>query len=179
MHFLTCTVAQWADVFTRKLYIEIIEDSLNFCIDNKGLVVYGYVVMSNHVHLLVSAKENNLSDLLRDFKKFTSQQITKAIDGNAGESRKRWLMWLFTKEKATVEKVATYRFWQPDNHAEECFSLSFMWQKLEYIHNNPVRAGIVKAAEMYQYSSAADYFYGKQMGRVKIERLDAMVKTIR
>ena len=98
MHFITCTVVQWADVFTRRAYIEIIEDSLNFCIEHKGLIVHGYVVMSNHIHFLIQAKDNNLSDVLRDFKKFTSQRITKAIEENEKESRKRWLMWLLTSE---------------------------------------------------------------------------------
>ncbi len=82
MHFITCTIVQWADVFTRDTYIKIVENSLNFCIHNKGLIVYGYVTMSNHIHLLVQAKDYNLSDVLRDFKKFTSQRITKAIEEN-------------------------------------------------------------------------------------------------
>ena len=178
MHFLTCTVVQWADVFTRKTYIEMVEDSLNFCIDKKGLIVYGYVIMTNHIHLLIQAKDNNLSDVLRDFKKFTSQRITKAIEENPTESRKRWLMWLLTNQRATEDKAASYQFWQPDNHPEICFSLPFMWQKLTYIHNNPVRASIVDKAQEYKWSSAADYFYGKQMGRVKIEWLDALVVTV-
>ncbi len=178
MHFITCTVVQWADVFTRKVYVEMVEDSLNFCIDHKGLIVYGYVIMSNHLHLLVQAKGNNLSDVLRDFKKFTSQRITHAIATNDAESRKRWLMWLLTNEKPSEDKAASYRFWQPDNGAEICFTLSFMWQKLNYIHNNPVRAGIVDKAEGYKSSSAADYFYGRQVGRVKIDWLDAMVITV-
>ena len=51
--------------------------------------------MSNHLHLIVSAKENNLSDILRDFKKFTSKQIIKAIQDNEHESRKAWMLELF------------------------------------------------------------------------------------
>ncbi len=178
MHFITCTVVQWADVFTRKAYIEIVEDSLNFCIDNKGLIVYGYVIMSNHIHLLIQAKGNNLSDVLRDFKKFTSQRIIHTIETNDRESRKRWLLWLLTNEKAADNTPASFRFWQPDNHTEICFNLPFMWQKLSYIHHNPVRAGIVDKAEEYKSSSAAHYFYGKPIGRVKIEWLDAMVVTV-
>jgi REP element-mobilizing transposase RayT len=166
------------DVFTRNIYSEIIEDSLNYCIEHKGLTVYGYVIMSNHIHLLVQSKKNNLSDIIRDFKKFTSQRIIASINSNEKESRKRWMLWLFTKEKATDTTPASYRFWQPDNHAEECFSLPFMWQKLNYIHNNPIRAGIVDKAEEYISSSAADYFYGIQKGRVKIERIDPLVVTV-
>ncbi len=80
--------------------------------------MYLVVVISNHTHLLLQAKDSNLSDILRDFKKYTSQRITDAILSNEQESRKRWLLWLLTREKASEEKPASYRFWQPDNHAE-------------------------------------------------------------
>jgi REP element-mobilizing transposase RayT len=93
MHFITCTVSNWVDVFTRKTYSEIVEDSLNYCIEKKGLTVFGYVPigigMSNHIHLLLQSKQNNLSDILRDFKKFTSQRIIASIESNEKESRKR------------------------------------------------------------------------------------------
>jgi putative transposase len=58
-----------------------------------------------------------------------------------------------------------------------CFRLPFAWQKLTYIHNNPVRAGIVHKGEEYRKSSAADYYFGKQ-GKVKITILDPMIKTV-
>ncbi|MEQ8927117.1 MAG: transposase, partial [Fulvivirga sp.] len=95
IHFLSFAVVEWVDVFTRKEYCEIIVDSLNHCIQNKGLVVYGWVIMSNHLHLIVSAKGENLSDVLRDFKKFTAREILKSIDSNNIESRKNWMLWLF------------------------------------------------------------------------------------
>jgi hypothetical protein len=88
------------------------------------------------------------------------------------------MLWLFTKVKTIGTKSASYRFWQADNHAEECFSLPFMWQKLNYIHNNPVRAGIVDKAEEYTNSSAADYLYGSQKGRIKIETIDPLILSL-
>ena len=108
VYFITCTVNKRVDVFTRKLYTDIITESLNYCVDNKGLIIYGYVIMSNHVHLLVQAKEENLSDILRDFKKFTSQTILRAIEENKNESRRNWMLWLF-KETDENKKV-TYQF---------------------------------------------------------------------
>jgi REP element-mobilizing transposase RayT len=132
--------------------------------------------MSNHIHLLLQSKNNNLSDVLRDFKKFTSQRITDAIANNERESRKRWMLWLFKEAEDKASNKISYQFWQSDNHAELCFSLSFAWQKLTYIHNNPVRAGLVHKEEAYSKSSAADYYFGKQ-GKVKITFLDAMIKT--
>jgi REP element-mobilizing transposase RayT len=163
------------DIFTRRIYTDIIIDSLNYCVENKSLIIYGYVIMSNHVHLLVQAKEEDLSDVLRDFKKFTSKTIIKTIEENRSESRRDWMLWLF-KETDAAGKV-TYQFWRPDNHPELCYQLSFMWQKLEYIHNNPVRAGLVCKAEDYVYSSAADYVFSKQVGRVKVALLDAVQTT--
>ncbi|WP_242692135.1 REP-associated tyrosine transposase [Aridibaculum aurantiacum] len=175
VYFITCTVNKWVDVFTRKDYCDIIIDSLNFCVENKGLIIYGYVIMSNHLHLLVQAKEEGLSDVLRDFKKFTSGTIVRAIEINMQESRRDWMLWLF-KETDAEGKVA-YQFWKPDNNPELCYHLPFMWQKLNYIHYNPVRAGIVQKAEEYVYNSAADYVFGKQVRRVKVALLDVVQTT--
>jgi REP element-mobilizing transposase RayT len=175
VYFITCTVNKWVDIFTRRIYTDIVVSSLNHCIDAKGLIIYGYVIMSNHVHLLMQAKEENLSDILRDFKKFTSQTIIRTLEENKNESRRNWMLWLF-KETDENKKVA-YQFWQPDNHPELCYHLDFMWQKLEYIHNNPVKAGLVHKAEEYVYSSAGDYVFGKQAGKVKVTLLNPVQTT--
>ncbi len=66
----------------------------------------------------------------------------------------------------------SHQFWQPDHHPELCYQLDFMWQKLEYIHNNPVEDGIVDKAEEYLYSSARDYYYGKKIGLPEIKFFD-------
>ncbi|MCW3080278.1 MAG: transposase, partial [Segetibacter sp.] len=116
-----------------------------------------------------------LSDIVRDFKKFTSQTIIRTLEENKNESRRNWMLWLF-KETDENKKVA-YQFWQPDNHPELCYHLDFMWQKLEYIHNNPVKAGLVHKAEEYVYSSAGDYVFGKQAGKVKVTLLNPVQTT--
>ena len=79
MYFVSFAIIEWVDVFTRKDYRDIVIESLQHCQTKKGLVIYGWCIMSNHIHLIISAKENNVSDVLGDFKKFTSQQIIKAI----------------------------------------------------------------------------------------------------
>ncbi len=176
IYFVTCTVVNWVDVFTRKQYVEIIIESLNYCVHHKGLIVYGYVIMSNHLHLLIQAPEENLSDVLRDFKKFTSQSIIRSIEENTIESRKNWMLWLFKVTPGENSNIK-YQFWKPGNHPELCYQLDFMWQKLNYIHNNPVAAGVVYKPEEYVYSSAADYFNGKQVGKVKVTFLDQQPTT--
>ena len=88
IHFLTFAVVEWVDVFTRKEYRDIVLNSLKHCQDEKDLLLHCWCIMSNHVHLIASAKNNDLSDILRDFKKFTSKQIIAAIEANRHESRK-------------------------------------------------------------------------------------------
>src|SRR5687767_12702944 len=91
MHFITFAVVEWVDALTRQEYKEIILDSLRYCIKEKGLEVYSWVIMSNHVHFILSAKEGfKLSDILRDFKRHTSVKIIEAIKNNPQESRKEW-----------------------------------------------------------------------------------------
>jgi putative transposase len=88
VYFVTFTVHQWVDVFTRNEYSEILIDNLNYCISYKGLMVFGWVIMSNHMHLIVKAKNENLSAVIRDFKKFTAKAIVKAIVENPAEAER-------------------------------------------------------------------------------------------
>ena len=159
-YFITCTVHQWVDVFTRRDYVDIFLDSIRYCQTAKGLKVYAWVVMSNHVHLIISSEKGKLSDVIRDLKKYTATQIVKAIQKNKQESRKRWLLWLLKKE----DRIC---FWQEGYHGEEIFTSDFFDTKLTYIHLNPVRAGIVEKEEEYLYSSCGDY-YGTRKGLLEL-----------
>jgi putative transposase len=67
-HFITCTVHQWVDVFSRKQYADIFLDSIRYCQANKGLKVYAWVIMTNHLHLIIGSHTHPLSDIIRDFK---------------------------------------------------------------------------------------------------------------
>lgn len=160
-YFITCTVHQWADVFTRKLYIDILLDSLRFCQKEKGLNIHAWVIMSNHIHLIISSKKEKLSDIICDFKKYTSTKLVSAIRENPKESRKKWLLWLFRKEDRIW-------FWEEGYHGEEIITPSFFGSKLNYIHLNPVRAGFVEKEEEYVYSSCGDY-YGTRKGLLELE----------
>jgi len=92
VHFVTFTVHQWVDVFARTEYTQLLIESLHYCQKAKGLKIYAWVIMSNHCHLIISAANNNLSEIIRDFKKFTSKAIYRAIEENNRESRKDWLL---------------------------------------------------------------------------------------
>jgi len=169
IHFITATVVDWVDVFTRKSYRDVVIESLAFCIEKKGMLLYGYVIMSNHIHLLVQSKTGKLSDVIRDFKKFTAKNIIEKIHTEP-ESRREWMLERFKKARETHVRNKNYQFWQYGNHAEEIFSHKFMWSKLDYIHLNPVRAGIVEKASHYRYSSANNYVNNE--GLVAIEIVD-------
>ena len=170
-HFITCTVINWIDVFSREQYKAIIIESLRYCIDAKGLNLHAWVIMSNHLHLIVSAKdEEKLADIIRDFKKYTSKQIIKAIENNQNESRREWLIWMFKRAGSRNENNKVYQFWIQDNHPIALFNKEIAGQKLEYLHQNPVRAGYVWSASDYKYSSSSDYSTEVE-GLLSIEKL--------
>lgn len=168
-HFITATVVDWVDVFSRKIYKDCIIESLNFCIKNKGMILYGYVMMSNHIHLIIQSEEGKLSDLIRDFKKFTAKTILNKIE-NGPESRADWMLKRFEFACKSHTRNKKYQFWQYGSHPEEIFSEKFMWSKLDYIHMNPIRAGIVSKASHYRYSSASNYVNNE--GIIEITKID-------
>ncbi len=152
LHFVTFTVHQWVDVFTRNDYVEIIIESINYCQKAKGLKVHAWVIMSNHCHFILSSDKDPLNDIIRDFKKFTAKKIVEEIKNNERESRKKWLLWLF-------QKNGKIWFWEKGYHGIEIFSQKLFASKVNYIHFNPVKAGIVEKEEEYLNSSCGE-FYG-------------------
>ena len=160
MYFVAFTIEQWVNVFTKVDYVDIIIESIKFCQSEKGLLGFAWVIMTNHLHLIISCKdENKLSDIIRDFKKFTSRKIVAAIDKNSIESRKRWLQLLLKRKRPDgKEEIA---FWQDNSYPEEIYSDKFFFQKRDYIHFNPVKAGYVSMPDHWRWSSAGD-FYGRK-----------------
>jgi len=119
-HFITFSVIEWIDVFNRECYKEILVDSIKYSIINKGLIVHAWVIMPNHVHMIVSATQgNDLSNNIRDIKKFTSRKIVRAIEDNPQESRKHWMLWLFKRAASKNSSNNENQFWQQDNHPIE------------------------------------------------------------
>lgn len=170
-YFMTFTVCGWIDLLTRKVYKDILIESFRYCQQNKDLVLNAFVIMTNHVHLIASAgnKEYTLSDIVRDFKKFTHKNMMLVIQSDV-ESRRLWMLHQFRYYGNRNSKNEEYQVWTNSNHPEECFSVDFTRNKLEYIHQNPVRAGIVFREEDYVYSSAANY--AGEKGVLDVEILD-------
>jgi putative transposase len=171
LYFVTFTVVEWIDIFIRDTYRDIIYDSLKFCQANKGLEVYAYCFMTSHIHLIIGTETGVLSDIVRDFKSFTSRHIRIAIGQHEHESRREWMVEIFVKAGNKNERNNDFQFWQQHNHPIELSSSEMLMQRLDYIHNNPVVAGFVEKAEEWTHSSAGDY-YGTRKGRVKLVMIE-------
>ncbi|MEP1035105.1 transposase [Ekhidna sp.] len=157
LYFLTCQVVGWVDVFSREIYRSIIIDSLGFCQKHKELKIYAYVIMTNHLHIIAQSGIGKLSDTLRDFKRYTSNSIMNEISENVQESRKSWMEMVFQYYAKFNTRVQQRQFWTHENHAVELTSNDMIDSRVNYIHNNPVRAGWVERPEDYLYSSARNY----------------------
>ncbi len=158
VYFISFAVVEWLDVFTRNEYKNIIIDSLHYCQKEKGMEIFAWCIMTSHIHLIFrSAGEQKPEDLIGDFKRFTSKSIVKAIIENPQEGRKEFLLGQFRKAGNSSSNVNQYQFWRHDNHPVELWSNKVIDEKIDYIHKNPVEAGLVFRAEDYMYSSAADY----------------------
>ena len=172
LYFITFAVIGWVDVFTRQEYKDLVLESLSYCQKEKGLEIYAWCIMSNHVHLIVGrASDLKIEEIIRDFKKFTSVQLCRSIQSNAKESRREWMLELFKGAATQSKKHINYMFWQNEYHPVELCTKEIMRQKLDYLHNNPVEAGIVNKAEEYLYSSARDY-YGNAKGLLEIKFIE-------
>ena len=120
--------------------------------------IYAWCIMTNHVHLVFrSINDSKPQDLLGNFKRFTSKALVKAIQSNPKESRKQVLLEQFKKAGAKSSNVHQFQFWRHDNKPIELWSNKVIFEKINYIHNNPVEAGLVFRPEEYMYSSAIDY----------------------
>ncbi|WP_428330484.1 REP-associated tyrosine transposase [Mucilaginibacter sp.] len=152
--FITLSIVGWIDVFIRNDYCEEFINNLEYCRKHKSLKVFAYCIMSSHIHLIVASDDSNLSAIIRDLKSFTAKRVITMIAENPQESRKEWLLYLFKFFAKYHHQNKEYQFWQKTNHPIELISASVFDQKVDYIHNNPVKAMLVNEATAYVYSSA-------------------------
>jgi len=149
-HFVTCTVLHWIPVFTRPATVDILLDSLRFLM-TESLTVYAYVILENHLHLLVQSEQLD-RDMAR-FKSFTAKQLIRYLDEN---NVTQILEQLAFYKKAHKDDRA-YQFWQEGVQPKWIQNDEMMRQKVDYIHQNPVKRGYVDLAEHWRYSSARNY----------------------
>lgn len=154
IYFVNFAVVYWMDVFVRAEYFEILVNELEFFQREKGMILYSWCIMPSHVHLIFRAKESNPSALLRDFKRQTSRKMLNAIEGNDKESKQEWMLWMFERAGKKKSNVIKRQFWQHHNKPIELWSNKVIDQKMDYIHNNPVKSGFVDHSNEWRYSSA-------------------------
>ncbi len=164
-YFMTFTVVGWVDLFTRSDCVQILIDSFKYCQEKEGLILYAYVIMGSHVHLVAAAKDGSsgLSAIVRNYKTFTSKKIIEWITDNRKESRRAWLDVVFKYHGKYNSNNHVYQVWQQHNKPMQCVTPQFTFQKINYIHYNPVKAGFVDRPEDFRYSSARNYLERKDV----------------
>ncbi len=166
VYFTTFTVIDWLPIFINPEPIEIINSSLRFCYANKHLRIHAYVIMPNHIHLIVSDanyENERLGKTLTDFRKYTGNRLANYIDANLSETLSQTI-------RAKQLNDRTRQLWQPGWHAEAVSTERFLAQKVNYIHENPIRKGLVKLPEHWQQSSAGFWING-EAGEIPITPL--------
>ena len=161
-YFVSFSVVKWLNIFEDDQYKNILLKSLRFCQQNKGMEIYAWCIMTNHVHLVFrSMNEQPPELLLGDFKSFTSNQIIKELLKYDHLAKNRMYLNVFKTAAEKLTNVKHHQFWQHHNHPIELWSNHVISQKIRYIHNNPVAAGYVSYPDEYAFSSARDYYGGK------------------
>ena len=157
LYFISFATVHWIDVFVREEYNQIIIESWKHCQEKKGLEIYGWCIMTSHVHMIIGSKKEKLEDIVRDMKKHTSLELKGAIKNNNQESRKEWLVWMFERAGKKNGNNKDWQFWQQHNNPIELKDQEMFDRTLDYIHQNPVLAGFVFKPEDWKYSSARDF----------------------
>lgn len=163
-HFITCTVVNWTPLFGQVEITQIILNSLNFLQTQQRLTLYAYVIMENHLHLIASAA--NLSKEIGNFKSFTARSIIDLLIQNQSNYLLHQLKFYKLKHKTDQD----YQVWQEGFHPQAILNEEIFRQKLDYIHNNPVKRGYVDDQAHWRYSSYRNYI--EQPGLLQVEMID-------
>ena len=150
-YFVTCTIVGWLPVFTRPEAVEIVYDSWRYLQQNRALEIYGYVILENHLHLI--AKADDLSNVIKNFKSFTARSLVELLESRKASVLLRQLR----AHKLLYKAESEYQIWQEGSHPQQIQTDEMMWQKLEYMHTNPMERGYVDEAVHWRYSSARNY----------------------
>ena len=153
-HLITATIVEWLPVFTNSKMCDIIVRSLEFCRARKGLKIYGWVILDNHFHAILAGPE--LSRTIADLKKFTAHEILAQLKLEGRE----WLLNQLHYFRLKHKRSSAHQVWQEGVHPQALTTDEMTLQKLEYLHNNPVKRGLVASPEHWRYSSAHEWLAG-------------------
>lgn len=164
-YFITSSVVNKSPAFKKPEFLRIIIDGLNFLVAERKIIIYAYVIMPDHLHLVVKGKD--LSKHISSFKSYSARRILDTLEGHKLHTD----LSVFKKAKRTFKRDRAHQFWTEGFHPKQIFSVKMMEQKINYIHLNPVKAGLVVYEHDWLYSSYNDY-YGNSKGLVKIKLFD-------
>ncbi|MCH9698604.1 MAG: transposase [Gammaproteobacteria bacterium] len=150
-HFFTATINQWIPIFTRPATVNIIYGSWHYLQQTTTFQLYGYVILENHIHFI--AQSDQLSKHIQSFKSWTARSILDRLC----EHNADFLLKQFAFYKKSHKTQSQYQFWQEGSHPRMIQDEVILRQKLEYIHQNPVKRGYVEQPEHWRYSSARNY----------------------
>jgi REP element-mobilizing transposase RayT len=156
LFYVTFSVVDWLPVFVSEQAFKIVTESLNFCHGQKGLRINAYVIMPTHVHAMVfheSFQARPLESVLTDFRKFTGRRLADY----AGVHLPKCFSEIF-RQRSGADRER--RFWQPTRHPVQIETEPFWQAKLDYLHANPCRKGLVTLAEQWRFSSARYWLQG-------------------
>ena len=162
-HFITCTILHWIPIFTRVETAQIVLDSFKHLQKSDNLKIYAYVILENHLHIIASS--DDLSKSMQKFKSFTAKEILHYLQQQNAKTILDQLA--FYKKAHKIE--TSYQLWQEGIHPKRIQDEAMMIERINYIHQNPLKRGYVDEAKHWRYSSARDY--EDIEGLLEIERL--------
>lgn len=157
VYFVSFAVVNWIDLFVREEYCEIVIETLKYYQSEGRLELFSYCIMPSHIHLIFRDRNNEPEKLLGNIKRYTSKRLQERIELNPQESRKEWMLWMMNRAGEKTSNVKNRMLWQHHNKPIELLSDEVVLQKLDYIHNNPVKSGFVISPVHWKYSSASNY----------------------
>jgi REP element-mobilizing transposase RayT len=161
-HFVTCTILHWLPLFTRQESVAIIIDSIKFLQNKDNLKLYAYVILENHLHMLLSS--DDLHKSMQSFKQYTAKQLLELLKKENATT----LLDQLAFYKKAHHKEKSYQVWEEGCQPKLIQGEAMMKIKIDYIHQNPVKRGYVDEAKYWRYSSARDY--DGISGLIEIER---------
>jgi len=150
-YFVTSTILEELPLLSNLYIAQILLDQFVFMQNEKNITLYAYVIMPNHFHAVVQG--NDLANGLRLTKSYAARRSLEHLKVN---EHTRWLnklKWNKRRHKAG----RTFQFWEEGLHPKQLTSVDMVNQKIEYIHQNPVKSGFVGNPTDWRYSSARDY----------------------
>jgi putative transposase len=150
--FFTATNLEWKKLLQQDDHKDIIVRSMRFLVEDKRVIIYAFVIMPNHLHIVWQMQSGIKRDnVQRDFLKFTSQRIKDRLNMQYPD---------VLSGLEVNAKDRKYQIWERNPLSVDLWSENVMMEKIRYIHENPVRAGLCSYSDEYKYSSALLYKTG-------------------